>query len=267
LNNLKQKYARFIADRNKSAKILSLLRPPVLKNSGYCHTCCQKVKFIARNTWLRDHYLCGNCGSIPRERALMFCIETYFPQWRDAIVHESSPSDRGASQRLARECDRYIPSQYFADRSAGDIIENVRNENLEALTFADESIDLHISQDVLEHVFNPAKVFGEIARTLKPGGAHIFTVPLTNKDRPSKVRAKLTDEGKISYINPPIYHHNPISNQGSLVTIDWGFDICRHIFEASNLFTHSIYIDDLSKGIRADYIEVLITVKPDRPNP
>ena len=48
----------------------------------------------------------------------------------------------------------------------------------------------------------------------------------------------------------------------SLVTIDWGFDICRHIFEASGLYTHLVHLNDLSKGVRAEYVEVLVTVKP-----
>jgi len=67
---------------------------------------------------------------------------------------------------------------------------NFRCENLEALTFANESIDLHITQDVMEHVFHPSKVFKEIARTLKLGGAHIFTVPIVNKHMPSILRAR-----------------------------------------------------------------------------
>jgi len=41
----------------------------------------------------------------------------------------------------------------------------------------DESFDLVITLDVFEHVLRPAKAFAEIARTLKPGGAHIYTVP------------------------------------------------------------------------------------------
>ncbi|AMP02394.1 methyltransferase type 11 domain protein [Collimonas arenae] len=47
-----------------------------------------------------------------------------------------------------------------------------------------------------------------------------------------------------------------------MVTMDWGFDICQYIFNACGLFTQIFYIDDLSKGIRAEYIEVLITFKP-----
>ncbi len=139
-----------------------------------------------------------------------------------------------------------------------------RCENLEALTFADESIDLHITQDVLEHVLHPSKAFSEIARTLRPGGAHLFTVPIVNKYKQSKLRARAKEDGHIFHLEPPVYHGNPISDEGSLVTVDWGFDICRHIFESCGLFTHLVSIDDLSKGIRAEYIEVLITVKPDK---
>jgi SAM-dependent methyltransferase len=194
----------------------------------------------------------------------MLTIETYFPGWRSLTIHESSPGNRGASRRLSEECSQYIPSQFFPDHKLGTMVGKFRCENLEALTFADNSIDLHVTQDVLEHVFHPSKVFSEIARTLRPGGAHIFTVPMVNKYKPSKLRARVGDDGQILHLEPPVYHVNPISDQGSLVTLNWGFDICRHIFESCGLFTHLVCIDDLSKGIRAEYIEVLVTVKPDK---
>jgi hypothetical protein len=44
--------------------------------------------------------------------------------------------------------------------------------------------------------------------------------------------------------------------------MDWGFDICRHIFEARGLFTHVVRIDDLAMGIRAELIEVLVASRP-----
>ena len=191
----------------------------------------------------------------------MLVIDTYLPNWRNLIIHESSPGGRGASVRIAKECSRYIPSQFFPDQLPGSIIGSMRCENLEALTFADESIDLHVTQDVLEHVFHPSKVFSEIARTLRPRGMHICTVPLVNKSNPSKLRARINN-GDIHYLAPEIYHGNPIGDGRSLVTVDWGFDICQHIFDSCGLFTHIIHIDDLSEGIRVEYIEVLITFKP-----
>ena len=249
---MKKRYWTFLEKKIQTA--------PVIQNSGHCPICDQDVSFVAHNEWLRDHYHCSNCGSIPRERALMLTIDQYLPNWRSLNIHESSPGNRGASKLLSEKCAHYIPSQYYPDQEFGSIVDKYRCENLEALTFADESIDLHVSQDVLEHVFHPSKVFKEIARTLKPGGMHICTVPLVNKGKPSKLRARM-DKNKIVYIEPEEYHGNPVGDGRSLVTVDWGFDICRHIFETSGLFTHIVYIDDLSKGIRAESIEVLVSVK------
>lgn len=234
----------------------------VLECDGYCSTCNQKVSFVAKNAWLRDNFLCSKCESIPRERALMQVIEQFYPYWKDLIIHETSPGNRGASMRLSSECRAYIPSQFFQNQKLGSLHNGMRCENMEELTFGDESIDLHISQDVMEHIFHPFKAFKEIARTLKPGGAHIFTVPLVNKMNPSKIRAKMANNGVIEHIEKPVYHGNPIDSFGSLVTLDWGYDIVKYIFDATGLFTYVIYIDDISKGIRAEYIEVLVTVKP-----
>lgn len=233
----------------------------VFQNPGYC-VCCEKdTTFVAKNAWLRDHYVCSSCGCIPRERALMFCIEKFMPGWKDAVVHESSPGHRGASLRLRRQAREYIPSQYFPGVAPGTVHKGFRCEDLERMTFADDSIGLHVTQDVMEHVFHPDRAFREIARTLRPGGMHIFTVPLVNKDRPTEVCAEL-DKGGIVHRREPEYHGNPVSKEGSLVTRRWGYDICEYIFRASGLYTEMVYLDALEYGIRAEFIEVLITVKP-----
>lgn len=233
----------------------------ILNSVGHCPTCDTEAEFVAYDKWLRDYFVCRTCGSIPRERALMHVINLYFPKWRDAIIHESSPSNRGASARLAKECVNYIPSQFFLTEKLGSFKDGVRCEDLENLTFPKDSIDIHISQDVIEHVYEPQKVFAEIARTLKPGGMHFFTTPLVNKHRKSFVRAQRIN-GEIQHFAPESFHSNPIGDGKSLVTVDWGFDISEKIYQASGLFTHMIMIDDLSKGIRAELNEVLITVKP-----
>ena len=230
-------------------------------NLGYCTTCTSEVTFIAKHAWLRDHYVCSNCGSIPRERALMQVLDTWYPDWPQLRIHESSPGKRGASIRLARECRSYIPSQFFPDVPLGQSKDQMRCENLEALSFPDESLDLQISQDVMEHVLNPERAFREIARALKPGGAHIFTVPLVRKHLDTVTRARRCPDGSLEHRLEPQYHGNPISDKGSLVATDWGYDICDFIHRVSGLTTTMIVIDDLSKGIRAEYIEVLVSRK------
>lgn len=52
-----------------------------------------------------------------------------------------------------------------------------------------------------------------------------------------------------------------MSERGSLVTMDWGFDICEHVQRSSGLTTTIERVDDLGKGIRAEYIEVLVMKK------
>ena len=234
----------------------------MFKNYGFCYSCNQITQFIASNQWWRDFYICDHCGSIPRERAVMYCIEKFFPDWREKKIHETSPVARGTSLRLKNEAKDYTATQYFPEVKRGKIYRGFRNENMEQLTFDDQSIDLHISQDVFEHIFDPAKAFREIARTLKAGGAHIFTTPLVNKNMPTEWCAKMKPDGTIQHlISPPEYHGNPVSSNGSLVTVHWGYDITQYIFDACGLFTEMVYIDALVLGIRAEFIEVLITRK------
>ena len=236
--------------------------PLFLENAGHCPCCPGPSTFQSAYSWLRDHYVCTKCGSIPRERALLWCLDHFFPDWPTRRIHESSPVMRGASVRLARECPQYLPSQFFPGIAAGSVHQGVRCENFEKLTFADASIDLHVSQDVMEHVFDPAAAFREIARTLKPGGAHVFTTPLVEKHNPSQVCATLDAGGAIIHHREPEYHGNPVSADGALVTRHWGYDITDFIAASSGLHTTLVYLDVPDQGIRAEYIEVLITRKP-----
>ena len=231
------------------------------ENDGYCVCCDKNVKFIATNSWYRDNYICSNCKSIPRERALMYLIEKFYPNYNLLDIHESSPCKRGASLKLQNKCPNYIASQYYGESDKGKIINGYRNENLESQTFKDESFDLVITQDVMEHIFNPQSAFSEIARTLKPGGAHIFTVPLINKERTTECWAKLDDNNNIIFLKEKEYHGNPINPKGSPVTFHSGYDIVDLIYKSSGMVTQIFTIDNIDLGIRAEYIDVLISRK------
>ena len=231
------------------------------ENDGYCVCCDKNVKFIATNSWYRDNYICSNCKSIPRERALMYLIEKFYPNYNLLDIHESSPCKRGASLKLQNKCPNYIASQYYGESDKGKIINGYRNENLESQTFKDESFDLVITQDVMEHIFNPQSAFREIARTLKPGGAHIFTVPLINKERTTECWAKLDDNNNIIFLKEKEYHGNPINPKGSPVTFHYGYDIVDLIYKSRGMVTQIFTIDNVDLGIRAEYIDVLISRK------
>lgn len=231
---------------------------------GYCNVCQAKTTFSATNDWFRDFLLCDVCKSIPRERAVVKVVNDWYPNFRDLAIHESSPGGGGASEYLQIECKGYSSSQYLPVVDFGSIepLTGSRSESLEALTFADNTFDLFVTQDVMEHIFNPLQAFKEITRVLKPGGAHIFSVPIMNKSSPTQRWAALKPDGSVDFIMPAEYHGNPVDNSGSLVTMHYGYDLAGMITQHTQCPTTIVQIDNIELGIRAEYIEVLVMQKP-----
>ncbi|WP_156688305.1 sulfotransferase [Mycobacterium sp. Marseille-P9652] len=271
-HSISRAYARLLA--HGQAAVVEPLNPPTLviaptsspagaafENEGYCPICDRRRRFVAIELPMRDHYLCEECGSLPRERALMLVIEREYPNWRSLRIHEFGPLNRPVSQRLQRECEGYRATHWLDDTGGGRRYGMYIAERLECLSFKPETFDLHITQEVLKHLESPAAAFAEIARTLKPGGAHIFTVPLVCRDQPSRQRVRRTTEGLVEFLEPPMHHGNP-EQRGTLVTMDWGHDIACLIRDASGLETRIIDIDDLEHGVRGEYSHVLISTKP-----
>lgn len=232
------------------------------KQHGFCPCCEQEVTFVSHHQWLRDNFKCSNCKSIPRERALMLTIKNEYPNWKNLKIHESSPGKRGHSVTLRQHVLDYTETQFFVNHQLGEINKGVRNEDLESQTFKDASFDLVITSDVMEHIYQPDKAFKEIHRTLKYGGAHIFSVPLINKHNPTKRWANKGKDGEPVFLFEPEWHGNPIDKKGSPVTMHWGFDIIDFITEHTGAESKIVYINDLNYGIRAEYIEIIVSKKP-----
>lgn len=231
------------------------------KQEGFCPCCEQQVVFIARHPWLRDHFLCSHCHCKPRERALMLTIKNEYPNWQELKIHESSPGNRGHSVLLRKKAKSYTETQYFPNEELGSMVNGIRCEDLEQQTFPDAEFDLVITSDVMEHIYEPDKAFQEIYRTLKPGGAHIFSVPLVNKHKASQRWANKGKDGNPEFLFEPDWHGNPIDKKGSPVTMHWGYDIVDFIKKHSGAESKIVYLDDLSHGIRAEYIEIVVTKK------
>ena len=87
------------------------------------------------------------------------------PNWKDTKIHEGSPN--GNILRMFKEqCAQYTYSYWYDNESlSGELQNDCTNQNLENLTFENETFDIFITQDVLEHVNRPEKALTEIART------------------------------------------------------------------------------------------------------
>jgi SAM-dependent methyltransferase len=230
----------------------------VYERAGFCPICAAPARFQARQAWYRDHLFCSGCGSIPRERALALVLERRFPDWRRLAIHESSPAERGISKKLARECPGYVASQFFPGEPPGATVRGFRNENLEALSFPDASFDLVVTLDVMEHVNQPDVVLREVSRTLKPGGAYLFTVPTYKARVQSERRAHYRPDGSVELMAEAEYHGNPVSDAGSLVTFHYGYDFAELIAAWSGLDVEVARFHDHRHGVIGDFTEVYL---------
>jgi SAM-dependent methyltransferase len=159
---------------------------------------------------------------------------------------------------MKRECRHYVASQFFAHVPRGKFEGGQRSEDLEALTFPDESFDLVVTQDVFEHVLRPAKAFAEIARTLKPGGAHVYTVPYY-RGKKTVVRAESDGNEGVRHLMKPDYHVNPIDPTGSLVITEWGDELCDFVFRSSGMTTTIFNFYNPRLGLKGEFLDVLLS--------
>jgi SAM-dependent methyltransferase len=217
-------------------------------NSGYCLTCDHRTLFVETGPWLANEYLCVRCHSMPRWRALIRVLNTRFTDWRSVRIHEAGASGL-ATEKIRREATNYSGSRYLVpDVPRGELVGNVSCQDLEGLTFPDESFDLFITQDVMEHVLRPDRAFAEIARVLRPGGAHVFTVPM-RRGAPTLVRAVPSGEG-IEYLLPAEYHGGPGNPERSLVVHEWGDgDFAGYVSDHGGLTTEIIELHNRKLGL------------------
>lgn len=196
---------------------------------------------------IRESFACGDCFALARCEALAQVIlmryarhgETslleLFPHVPDLRVHELGFV--GGIAESLNGFPNYSMSEYFPGVALGEMGPGgVRCEDVTALTFADSSFDIVISQDVMEHVPDPLSGFTEIARVLKPGGSHFFTIPQDRGAEHSVTRALRGPNG-IEHILPPAYHGDPVRPEGALVFTDYGRDLPELIAQAGLILT------------------------------
>lgn len=230
---------------------------------GFCPICRSMTTFRACNAWFRDHLMCMTCkgGSIPRERAVMVLLDRLRPNWRHLAIHESSPAPRGVSVLLAESCRAYTPTQFFPGWPVGLEHHGVRCENIEAQTFPDETFDIVVTQDVMEHVFHPRLAYAEIHRTLRPGGLYLHTTPIYSDKALTERKADQTADGRVIYLAPPEYHGNPVDEGGALVTFHFGRDLPDLIPSWSPFSVEVVKFNDKTHGIVGEFTEVIACTK------
>jgi len=118
-------------------------------------------------------------------------------------------SSRGPLFRfLQSRAGKLVFSEFFDDVPPGASKNGVPCQDVQQLTFPDQSFDVCTSTDVFEHVPDDARAFAEIHRVLRPGGKFIFTVPMQLQD--DTIERAIFDRGQVEHLLPPEYHDDHI---------------------------------------------------------
>ncbi len=220
---------------------------------GFCVPCDKKVPFLVdmqsggqrhANGWMpnwRERLECPLCRMNNRQRLVATLLKQTLSDRQGQqiyLMEQVTPIYNWAKTTFTQH--QMYGSEYLGyEYVGGSVVKGIRHEDVENLSFAQESLDLIISNDVFEHVPSPSKAFAECARVLKPGGVMLATIPFHRENDFSVVRARLSD-GKLEHILPPAFHGNPVSADGSLVFTDFGWDLLREIQGAGFV---NVYLD------------------------
>ncbi len=203
-----------------------------------------RVHGLTLPNW-REGLVCASCGLSNRQRACAYMA-------REAVSRAAAPARVYATEavtpffawlRSGSGAAAVQGSEYLGPSvPRGAEVRGIRHEDVERLTFDDGRFALVVSNDVLEHVFDPRRACAEMARVLAPGGHLLMTVPINLGAAASVSRACLRG-GDVEHLAAPAYHGDPLSADGCLVVTDFGWDLLDVLveegFARAGLFAYS----------------------------
>lgn len=166
----------------------------------------------------REHLDCKRCGLVNRVRASLHVLLQELRPGRKADVYVTETVTR-TFRWLQERFPRAVGSEYLGpEHRGGAVVQGLRHEDVQALSFEDASFDFVLSFDVLEHVPDHERAFAEFFRCLRPGGRLLFTAPFRPDMECHDVRAVLEPGGRIVHLTEPEYHGNPVDPEGGALT-------------------------------------------------
>ena len=189
------------------------------------------AKAVARKETLD----CAFCGAKLRARRLARVImQTYSCASAPQSLHEWARCSESRALRVAEinriegvhEAIVSLPGLAASDYSDPDgprAKGEPPSENLSRLSYEDDSFDLVLTSETLEHIPDLDTALKEIRRILKPGGSHLFTIPLLPGVPKTYARKRLDQDGRAIALAPPISH--PGGDWGYPVFTEFGADL------------------------------------------
>ena len=262
----------------------------MLFHAGRCNVCGNEIQFFYLDPVLyRESLTCGECLTTSRYRSIArgilkaikeltgiqapslaelkpdidnVSISVYDTQ--PAFYYDTTaypiPDLLARCQWIESKTSIYRPHEPLGFQ----LKPNVTNQNLEELTFPDNSFDILITSDVMEHVRLDRKAHQEIRRVLKPGGFYLFTVPHFRHERETLVRVQVTDPAdpaKDQFVMEKEYHgdansedHRALSYRSYGTDLDeflnelgFAVEYCNEDFPEAGIINTELFFCRLSK--------------------
>lgn len=155
-----------------------------------------------------------------------------------------------------------VLTDYAEGAEPGEIVHGMRHEDAQQLTFSDDTFAAVIDSETLEHVPDLSQALNEIARVLRPGGLHVFTVPMKPETERTESRIARNVSGAWADRILPRLHH-PGGTWGWAVHTEFGADFAT-ILQAKGWEVHidRSASDDLRHYGRDCVCDVYVTRKP-----
>jgi SAM-dependent methyltransferase len=121
--------------------------------------------------------------------------------------------------------------QILASRHPYDLVTSVykpgdaQHQDLTQLTYPDNSFDLCLSFEDLEHIPDYRAVIKELYRVTKPGGHVLLSTPFINENDKTITRATINEKGEVTHLLEPEYHGDPVLPMGILCYYHFGWDL------------------------------------------
>jgi SAM-dependent methyltransferase len=238
--------SRFDKDLDEISKLTALEKQRL---SGYCNLAGAETEFLLLSENFREDLLASVSNSVSRHRqvicalaltifgsphATLVDIAQYINERRLRVYLAEANSPLFSFLKAQLDPDLFICSEYLGpENKSGDIVNDIRHEDLQQTSFPDESFDIIITCDVFEHIPNAIVAEQEVLRILKPDGIYCFTVPYSPHNEHDIVLAEVAGDGEINYLAEPQYHGDPIRpEEGILVYRLFSFTDLAARFEA-----------------------------------
>ena len=155
------------------------------------------------------------------------------------------------AKRLRQVSADLTESEFRPERAADTRrYRGVMHQDVMALSFAPASLDLYVSNDIMEHVPSIDRVLAEARRVLKAGGYFIATFPFRYMDEDSLTKTLTGDDGRPVHLTEPEFHYDPLDPAGgSLVFTVPGWEILRQCTAAGFAAAQFEFISSCRHGV------------------